>query len=270
LLQDLGLTQREALVYSVVARAGSLSVSDISRLLDIRREYVYRSLPPLLKNGLLQICIGSAMRLKAVPFNVAYSILLKKEQDRIDFIYKKIRFLQKQSVKSLQPLKESKDYFVLVEGKNAIIAKCTELINKAQNSIDLITSVQKLFFTTNVFNEDFREAAKRGVKTRIITYGYSEVTQIIKVQKELDTINKSIELRYLEKAPCQFCIYDKREVFMPVYLKTESFGTVPTLWSASPLLLAVYNKVFENFWEDSEKIKINNSRRQVKEEATLI
>ena len=80
-LADFGFTYNQAKIYASIAKLHSASVSAISKMANVRREHIYRTIPKLEKMGLIEKSLGTPSKIKAIPLEEAFSFLIKQRQD---------------------------------------------------------------------------------------------------------------------------------------------------------------------------------------------
>ena len=84
LLSDYGLTENQATVYLATVRLGAALVSKISQVSGVRREDVYRSIVHLEEMGLMERMPTKPARIRAVPLEQAFSLLIERQKDAAD------------------------------------------------------------------------------------------------------------------------------------------------------------------------------------------
>ncbi|MDH5448858.1 MAG: hypothetical protein OEX01_07660, partial [Candidatus Bathyarchaeota archaeon] len=81
ILSDFGLSGNQAKVYLATAQLGLASVSQVSKCSKVRREDVYRILPKLEKLGLVERLLGKPTKMRALPAEEAFHVLIEREQE---------------------------------------------------------------------------------------------------------------------------------------------------------------------------------------------
>lgn len=83
-LTRFGFTENQAKVYLTIVQLGLAPVGSISRISGVRREEVYRILPKLEQMGLVEKILSTPIKLKAIPLEDAFSILVRQRQDEVN------------------------------------------------------------------------------------------------------------------------------------------------------------------------------------------
>jgi sugar-specific transcriptional regulator TrmB len=174
-LSRFGFTVNQAKVYVAIVELGFASVGPISRNSGVRREEVYRILPKLEQMGLIERVLGTPNKIKAIPLEDAFSILVKQRQDEINKQVSELAarakdFLShfKLSYAMIVPEKDGAQ-FSLIIGKAAISSRISTIIGKTKREIDVIASVENISRSMFIYAGPIHEAIKRGVKFRMIT-----------------------------------------------------------------------------------------------------
>ena len=113
-LEDFGLTQKEAKIYSSLSRLGSASANKISSVSQYNRRQTYRSVKGLLDRGLVEISLERPRRYTPLKIELAINLLQQEAANRIVHLEsKKPLLLQKWSEVSDFPIsRASKKYSI--------------------------------------------------------------------------------------------------------------------------------------------------------------
>jgi sugar-specific transcriptional regulator TrmB len=255
-LSNFGFTYNQAKIYAAIARLHAASVGNISRTAKVRREHVYRTLPKLEKMGLIERVLGTPEKIKAIPVENAFSILIKKQQEEAE---KKISTLNAEATAFLEHLKqrdwtsapqENESQFSLVSEKDAIMSKTAALIGKAKKEIDIAASRRKLAKFMFFFSDLLKKSMKKGVHINLLTEMPQEDDTLPRFIEEQISPGKSLELKYASELPTHYLIADNKE--MAVDTSTEAdFAESPCLCTNNSSLLALTQKSFTDAWRTS-------------------
>jgi sugar-specific transcriptional regulator TrmB len=251
-LVSLGLTMLQAKVYLALVESENSTIKDIARDAGVARQDLYRITSELQEYGLVEQIITKPIMYKAISLTSGVNVLLNELQRKRSESHKKVaELLQRYKTKEVTAkAKVQKNQFVLVPGKNALILKEKEMLNTAQKSVSIITSKQRFSQKFYSLAEEFKKAAAKGVKIRILMEKsepekHSGLTsKPAKSYKE----NPYFEVRFIS-APTQvvMTVFDNKEVIIVASAKaglTES----PALWSNNPSLVELAYNYFEILW----------------------
>ena len=253
-LIDLGLTDLQARVYFSLYQKGPSEASTISKITNVARSDIYRTMDRLQQIGLIEKEISYPIRFKAFPLEMVFAILMKRQAKKYKELKSEINFLLLKSKKknnSENSLHEESK-FVLIPSREALIKKLKDAIKKTQISIDLTTTVRRFKFACYTFADPLEKAWSRGVNGRAIIVKPEEA-----VSETLTTTWKkpSAEIRYVSIIPkIVMVMYDKKEVL--IYTDpTADLDKSPALWSNDRSLLAMAEFFFEALWKRADRTR---------------
>lgn len=247
-LTSLGLTSCQARVYLALVQSGISTAKTISKVSNVARQDTYRITAGLQKLGLVEKTITKPVMFRAVPIKDGLSILLEKRSGETLELQKKTRELINILKERVKPAFQQEEVqFALISGREALINEAKKAIEKAQTSIELVTS-SKMFFPWVISQEKlYKEAVERGVKIRLII-DKPEDNQ--KLPDILQTLKKdsSFRIKYVPTLPLsRMGVYDRKDV----YINTSTvavFKAAPVLWTNNPNLLTALQDFFEILW----------------------
>ncbi|MCW4018882.1 MAG: hypothetical protein NWF00_09440 [Candidatus Bathyarchaeota archaeon] len=249
-LQELGLTLSEAKVYLALTQIGSSHTGSIAKNTGIYRQHVYHTLNSLNEKGLIEKQLGKIPNYKAIPANEAFSILFGQEQKRISKLKTKVNTITEELEKlnnNYEP-HEQRVQFVVVPAKLVIINRLRRALQKAQKSIDVITTRKRLSSAILAFPRDYKNALNRGVKIQIVTeYPVTEQPAL----KTIQSLSRSrlLKIKYLPPSTPEalVVIFDKKEAYVTTSA-TADLSESDALWVSNKCFLAILQSYFENKW----------------------
>ncbi|UCD27147.1 MAG: TrmB family transcriptional regulator, partial [Candidatus Bathyarchaeota archaeon] len=142
ILSDFGLTGNQAKVYLATARLGLASASQISKVAKVRREDVYRTMPKLEKMGLVERILGKPTKMRALPVEEAFHVLIEREQEIANermstLMARKDAFLKRYKPFGLETKEEI--HFTMISGREGIMTKELAMLKRAKNAISIVT-----------------------------------------------------------------------------------------------------------------------------------
>ena len=176
ILKDLGLTEKEIEVYVFLTKYGALKGLDIAKRIKKHKAQVYNILKNLQTKGLVEPTIEFPARFTAVPFEKIIDLSVEAKREEAAFIEnaKKeiISHWSSISQSELEPLLEK---FVVIEGKNKIYRKISQMMMETKNQFSAISTVPDLLNAQRfgLFEAKLNNPTKSKVQFRFIV----EVTE---------------------------------------------------------------------------------------------
>ena len=264
-LQDLGLTRSEARVYVALVARGVSAATDIARDARVPHPRIYDIIASLSDKGLVEIQTGKRRKYKAIQPDVAFERLLKRFRERGELVTQclsKIYNNVKKEIPSIWMLK----------GRNNIINKISEILDKAENEILLAIPANML----GTLKKHLKRAERKGVVTSLVIYPNGKERQIdneivryadVRVREPLGSI-----LALADFNDCLLCSHTAINSQFPLdeghaivagdleLLQTLSYFFYHSLWHpAKPLLKGIimkkYPKDFVHIWKVIEEVE---------------
>ena len=257
-LMDLGLTSCQARVYLALCHYGILNAKTVSKYSGVPRQDSYRVTSALQELGLIEKIISRPVTFKATDVKTGTSILLrrrKKETERLQSKTKEL--LMTVTTENCQQLR--KPEFVLLPGKEAIVNRISGLIDKSQNSIDVVSS-WKRFSHVLSFASCLEKAWSRRVRCRFILEEPPK-NRGSKLILDFSAKTRFCQVRFVPFPPNTVVgIYDKKEIFIVLNPK-EDLAESPALLSSNSSILAAMQDYFEILWFTAMEIPEYNLDR---------
>ena len=255
-LMELGLTLNQARIYVALLHSEKpMTAREISKTTSITRQDVYRILPALQKDGLMEKTITSPTRFKATPLKVGASILIRNKIAQHNALLEKVNMMTAESLIKQSAIDEEPE-FILIPENEAVVQKISQITSSVQTSLDIITSKRRLPRAILEFFDERMQALKRGVKIRIVTEKLpltnGDIGKTLLAERKAGTIFKftpSLPLALL-------LLFDRKQVL----IITSATGTLETsaLWSDNPCLIGLAINYFENTWNSGVEIDKGN------------
>jgi sugar-specific transcriptional regulator TrmB len=271
ILSDFGFTPNQAKVYMTILRLGTASVGAISKASKVRREDIYRMLPKLEKMGLTERVLGAPARIRAIPAESAFAVLIARQKDEAS---EKLSALTARSQEFLKLYKfgerkinteEGDSQFCLISERHAILSKTDATVESANRSIDIVTSRKKLAQILFNHADLIRKAMKRGVKVRIATETPEEEDSLPSSIEEQLSPGYSIQLKYIDALPSHYIMIDERDVFIATSTE-ELLGESPSLWTDNKSVIRLVQSSFEAMWQAASSWTAIRTRPRVRKQ----
>ncbi len=254
-LTRLGLTLNQARVYVSLVRSGPATAKEIAKNANITRQDIYRIMPSLQAQSMVEKIISSPIRYKAVAPKQAVSALLKRRTSELNDLQEKAEHLPIFSDDfQEEPSFEKQFEFTFVPEKEAIIKRIRDAIDGVQETLDIVTLPKRLPQATLEFFDTRMKALKRGVKIRLLSEELStkapSVDRVFAIEKKA-----GVRIRNLSNPPpAGVLIFDRKEVII-ITSATATLPEAPALWSNNSCLVGVAQNYFEDLWKVSTQSK---------------
>lgn len=251
-LMQLGLTLNQARTYLALVQSGPTTAKETSKNTHITRQDIYRVIPELQKTGIVEKQITTPTIYKATPIEQAISILLKHkiaEQKELQRKTEELLHDVKDNHAEIE-LQEEDSQFVIVPGKEIIVQRVKEALQKAQTSVDVVTSQKRFSRAILEFAANHKKALKRGVKIRVATEKHVAEHTALEILRTLQK-NPHFEVKYFPGPPeAIVSIIDMKQAMITSSATAHLAGT-SALWSNNTSFIALAQNYFENKWNNS-------------------
>ena len=159
-LQNLGLSKHETRVYLYLSLYQERKASQISEALNLHRTNTYRLLGDLEKKGLVSSVFEKPLKFIATPFDRAVDTLIETKKLKIQRLERKKQDLINMWLSLPKPQigEQRKEVFQILEGEEQIGLKAAEVIQNAQNEINVFASEEDL---ARFYNSGFMETLEK-------------------------------------------------------------------------------------------------------------
>jgi sugar-specific transcriptional regulator TrmB len=254
-LTEIGFTRNQAILYLTLLK---LEEADVRRLFEetnIPRSEIYRILKELQKKGLVEKKITAPLRYHATPLDLGLQLLISNRIQRCKEVQVKTKkFLRKYQTKKQEALSKQEYHLTMVEGKQRLKQILKPQHDRAQRTIDILTTLPRWLQILHFCFENYEKALARGVRYRILLEAFSgEIGE----HENIDTLlkTKNFELR-LSKDPLDTnaAIFDQKEAVIN-FLPSQSLAESPIIRTNHPSFISMCQDHFEAKWKTSTPIK---------------
>jgi sugar-specific transcriptional regulator TrmB/CBS domain-containing protein len=258
-LQEQGLTRREAEIYLFLSKKGTQNVRFLSANLKIERVQAYRALKSLQEKGIVEATLEAPTRFTAAPFEILIDSYIKGRKAEVDKLQAQkdnlVAYWKSLSVREIDyPIPR----FRILVDRNRIYEEVAHMIGETENTILELTT------STGIIQEDILGTLDHIVhtsrknphlQTRILTHVSKENQEI--VEQLLKTIHNgklNVEIRHIDlgtRVYPRFIIKDDDETVLYVTSRDElpSVSPIDTgLWISSPLFISALRESFMDLW----------------------
>ena len=243
-LINLGLTGAQAKIFLSILRIGEASIKEIAQVSKVARPDTYRALAELQDMGIVKKIVSIPIKFNSLSIEDAIKILMaRRNQETLDLNKKTTELIEKLKKINCEPQVED-DKLILVP-EEALDLELQKLLEKAEDSVCIMVSSQKMFGWVCESYELIEEALKRKVSFRFITEKLPKPVS----SKEIDALNKNpnFEIRHIT-APLAawFTIFDYKTVVLTT-------GLNYALRSNNKILMELAKDYFDSTWFSSKE-----------------
>jgi pimeloyl-ACP methyl ester carboxylesterase/sugar-specific transcriptional regulator TrmB/KaiC/GvpD/RAD55 family RecA-like ATPase len=263
-LQNLGLTEKEAEVYIYLAKRGPIKGMEVAKHLRKHKAQIYRILRRLQAKNIVEATLEAPTRFAAVSFEKVLDQFIKIKQEEAVFVERKkkdwLRNWEGISKSRIQPTAEK---FAVIEGSKKIYSRILQMITETKKQFSAILSVQGLARGEQfgIFDAAYNHPLKSNIAFQFLTELQKKHLKamkllIPKLKTEIDVraIESGSESRLLPR----MVIRDGEEILFFISPRTDLFLTSKNescLFINSKSLVQTLIGTFEDLWKHSNNIK---------------
>lgn len=264
-LKDFGLSQKEAEIYISLAKHGTLTGGEISKLTKTHRPTVYRFLKILQKKGVVESTLEAPTRYVAIPFETILESNIQTKKEEVAKIEKAKNDLLN-DWKSIRKIgvEPHLNKFVVIEGRRRIYQKIQKIIEKTKEQLSIILDAWDLAHIDqfNLFEKLDENPNKLKIRFRIITRLAQQDFDLMKaLLKRTPSLGVNLKVRNpdlgLSTSP-RMIVRDNKEVLLFIS-SGRSFPSAEKdevcIWTNCQTLVQTFSGVFVELWESSTDIK---------------
>jgi sugar-specific transcriptional regulator TrmB len=260
ILSELGFTVSEAKVYLILTQIGTSGIGSITKATGIHREHMYQIVNTLEKKGLIEKEIGFPTLYRAVPLEAALHMLVNHKQAQItelkgktETIIEKLKIRNKNNVVPTANKEMENHQFAMVPGKEIIVNRLRENIQKAQTSVEVVTTPIRFSSAIQEYVHDWKRALGRGVGIRICAERHVLEKKSSGIVRALAK-NPRFEVKFFfGSADAVVVIYDRKQAFV-ITSVTANLAGASSLCSTNSSFVALAQHYFESMWNNSNSM----------------
>ncbi len=250
LLKSLGLTGYEAEVYLALLRIGRARVQDLTKAVSVPRPHIYVALGGLTKRGIVTGEQGRVNYYSAVPPDIAFRDLLRREDESLKAKAEGIERLAEE-FREIGQERTPHDFVQVLRGSQIRHVIETQF-REAQREVLIFFKRHQYSSPKTHRDADRTEAAtlKRGARVRCI-YEERSLEDPGFASHVRQWPRKGEEARVNPSLPMNMVLFDDRMVTFS-FLGSQSEVTV--FASGNPALITMMREAFERYWERSSDL----------------
>jgi sugar-specific transcriptional regulator TrmB len=265
ILKDIGLTEKETEIYIFLTRHGALKGLDIAKRIKKHKAQVYNILKNLQTKGLVEPSLEFPTRFTAVPFEKVIDLSIKAKRDEAAFIEntKKEIMSYWNDVRQSGLLEPSLEKFVVIEGKNKINRKISQMVMETKNQFSAVLTVPGLLNAQRIgLFDPVENPPKSNMQFRFVIDVTEEDLNLLKVvlkmkhQSRFDFRGRTTNLG-MRLSP-RMVIRDDEELMLfvtPKFDVSDREQDETCLWTNCKTLVLSFMSVFKDIWQNSSDIE---------------
>lgn len=250
-LRELGLTVDQARTYLALVELGPATAKTISETSKIARPDIYRIMPTLQREGIVEKLMTKPAVFQAIPMTSALPAMLKRKELEQNKLRKKTEeMLIDIKNNHLTNSLEADAEFVIVPRKEAIMNRLKEALLKTQSSLCVITSQKRFSAAILEFEKIYQEALEKGVKIRLAADRHVPSKKALEIIQNL-SVDPNFEVKCFEDDPLAIVsIFDDKTAYVTLSAKAY-LAEAAALWSSNPSFVALAQNYFEDKWKNA-------------------
>jgi sugar-specific transcriptional regulator TrmB len=254
-LVRLGLTPNQAKVYIALASFSPCTANQASKATCLAPEVVYRALPKLQEQGLVEKEITVPAKFKATPLKLAIGMLLdRKNRDDNQIRVKARKLLSNFNAENGTPSQEDFKITLIPKGK-VLVPFVEKKLAGVQKRLDLVFTGQKFsgWFLTQ--SKVLQKVILKKVAVRMIVSG-TESEYRTEFLEEL-LLNSNFQARFVhEEVLACVSVFDDKDAMICTSADVP-FARSPVYWSNNPSVVELCKTYFEKFWKKEARLKLH-------------
>jgi sugar-specific transcriptional regulator TrmB len=265
ILKDVGLTEKETDVYIFLAKHGASKGLEITKRIKKHKAQVYNILKNLQTKGLVEPTLEFPTRFTAVPFEKVIDLSAKAKRDEAAFIENaKKEILSYWSNMGQSELEASLEKFVVIEGRNKIYNKISQLITETKSQFSAVSTVPGLLNAQRfgIFDAVLNHPPKSNIQFRFL---------IELAEKDLDALKAILKAKHQvefdfrgrtpnlgTKLSPRMVIRDDEELMLFVTPRMDASDKEQNetcFWTNCKTLVLSFLGVFRDMWQSSMGIE---------------
>lgn len=243
-LRNYGLDKYESLTYIALLRIGLSTSSVISSESKVPYGRIYSVLYSLETKGFVKVYRGTPKRFMVIEPRVILNKLIDNKIDEINRLKTSSeKFVLELENLGKQEIKKPLEIINIVEGKKNYLNLSVKLHKRAKKEWRTIHGLPLYQPHLN----SYKEAAKNGIKIKILTHITDDNKKHLKIWKKL-----KIEIRNLKYIPSRFTIIDDTDVVLR--LINEEINGYISLWIQNPALAKTLSTYFDSLWKSANPL----------------
>jgi sugar-specific transcriptional regulator TrmB len=264
-LANIGLTEKEIMVYIHLGKHSSLKGLEIARLTRIDRAEVYRILKNLQEKGLVQSTLEAPARFTAVQFEKVLDSYVKSRRDELSSIEQtKQTLIDEWNKISRSQSETTAEKIMVITGDNKICQKICQMARETERQFSAALGFQTLLRANqlelfNVFADRSTDRAKFHFITDISKQNVEIARNFLKNTNHATLSAKGRSPNFGLPLSPEMILQDDKELLLfinhPNQTSVGQNQTNSCLWTDCRELIKSFSKVFENLWENSSEIQ---------------
>jgi sugar-specific transcriptional regulator TrmB len=257
-LESLGFTQLDAKVYVFLAKKGPQKAGDVAKCLKIPKQSIYFIIRNLQSDGIVTSTVERPARFSAVPFEKVLDLFVNAKMEEAKQIQR-----NKEEIlsdwQSITPTEtdEATPKFAVLEGRNAIFSKISEMAKQTKKHLLAMITVPNLVRADQFgfFDAAFAQSKKSSTQFKLLTeLSEQNMDTITSFLKATPKQGLGLEIRALDlglKLSSRMIIRDDEEAIFFIDRGADFSAAEKNevcLWTNCRSLIHSFEAVFEDSW----------------------
>jgi sugar-specific transcriptional regulator TrmB len=255
-LVGLGLSGRQARVYLAVLKAGGAKAKVVAELAQVERQEVYGLIEDLKLAGLVEQNLTVPTSYTATPIAEAVKLLLEQKTEQLITLTQNAKQLAEKLNQPQNPAPTTTQpcFGTISDGHRG--KKYLSAIQETRQSIDMVSSWTRFKQQSFRFENQYREALKKGIQLRFVV----EKPQNHQLPKWVKATQEKYSNFKIKTQPnaldASVSVFDRHKAAI-AFAADASLSKGPDLWTTNPTLTALCQVYFDVVWKQTKKKKPN-------------
>jgi sugar-specific transcriptional regulator TrmB len=262
-LQEFGLSEWEAKVFSSLVLLGQASAGKIAKMSEVPQSKIYLVLENLIDKQLVEILNSRPREYKAIPPESALSLLIEQKQKVVEDLQRKLKTVLAEL--RMQPQERIFSGVWISRGKNWFehFNRMADMLNRSKK---YVYGMARDFSHSQNYMQALTGAVHRKVKIRIISLQPITPEIFLRVKWYLD---RGIEVKvYPTSLHPRILLIDGKEVLLRIDHEPEKreHFRFSSVWIDDPQLVKVFDTYLKNIWQGAKSLRLHEIESQLNEE----
>jgi len=256
-LSKLGLTHKQAKIYTVIITCKSCTVKEISEQSGVYPQDIYQVLPTLEKHGLVTRTINRPIKVEAVSIETALNKWFEIQEQKLESQKQQVQEIIKEikTAKSSIRSKPKKKLFILYEGTKSMENTVVDALKNAKNNYETVIP-EEIFRKSLPCSQTgpMNFLAEHGVKAKILVRTDKHTNEDLIKMITLAGLNTDIfKVKATRKnEDLYYTIIDENEIWVALEYNKTKTAVFSVLVTDNEAIVKPYVDHFQTLWMDPE------------------
>jgi sugar-specific transcriptional regulator TrmB len=262
-LSEFGFTINQAKVYLTIVQSGSITAGKISKITQLHRQDVYKTVAKLEEMGLVIKTIDKPALIEAIPVEKALGRLVANEKEkarkRIAYLEANMRELSNFAMSNATDDELQESVFIPLKTDDQVKNRAVLTFEEAKEECDLFLDLELISGLIEEFRDRFKTIDKE-VRIRIMIKNVENDNEISNIVKKIRPEHKDFMVKIINNSESiPYYIIDQRELWIGMKNRTE-VGLPCVLWTNERNIIKFFQDSFNEAWNCPKALIVFQSK----------